>query len=287
MVHPLVQQAIGLLLREGEIFGAKLVQLSGGPEPPQGQRWVRAARDDEVDVLWEVLHEEGHRPVGLARAHVLVVVEDHDNPTGQLGEPVYERGKRRFDERPARRSHSREDVRPEVYLRQGPAQRLRHVPPQPDRVVVALVEGDPGEGRLGLLRPQPVGKERGLAVAGGGAQDAELTAQAVVEEVEQFAADQLLWARQRRPELGLEHDHGRIFAWLARGPDKHLLRPPAPASGSSRPRRTADGAPPAREGAVSATTPVLPARCRPAPSAGQILSRHRTSQKAVNPKFAE
>jgi hypothetical protein len=108
-----------------------------------------------------------------------------------------------------------------------------------------------------------------------------------VEEVEQFAADQLLWARQRRPELGLEHDHGRIFAWLARGPDKHLLRPPAPASGSPRPRRTADGAPPAREGAVSATTPVLPARCRPAPSAGQILSRHRTSQKAVNPKFAE
>ena len=31
--------------------------------PPQWQRRVCAARDDEVDVLGEVLHEEGHRLV--------------------------------------------------------------------------------------------------------------------------------------------------------------------------------------------------------------------------------
>jgi hypothetical protein len=41
--HLLVQQAVGFLLGEGELLVADLAHLSRGPEPPQWQRWVRAA----------------------------------------------------------------------------------------------------------------------------------------------------------------------------------------------------------------------------------------------------
>src|SRR5215211_3401599 len=46
--HLLVEQAFGFLLREGELFGADLGQLPTSPEPPQRQRRVGAAGDDEV-----------------------------------------------------------------------------------------------------------------------------------------------------------------------------------------------------------------------------------------------
>ncbi len=51
-----------------------------------------------MNVLGEVLHEEGHRLVSVLLGYELVVVEHHYNLIGQLGELVYERGKRCSDE---------------------------------------------------------------------------------------------------------------------------------------------------------------------------------------------
>ena len=65
-----------------------------------------------------------------------------------------------------------------------------------------------------------------------------------MKELEQPATDDLLGTRQRRPQLGLEDDPGRINAWVARGVDNGLLRP-APLSRAthttSRPCGTTSG----------------------------------------------
>ena len=79
-------------------------------------------------------------------------------------------------------AHPDENIGSEVpLLRHDPAQRLHYVPPQPDRIVVLLVEGDPGEGHLGFFYLTPVGQERRLPVAGRGAYDAHPALQCVVE----------------------------------------------------------------------------------------------------------
>src|SRR5215207_714566 len=96
--HLLVQQALGFLLCEGELLGAYLIHLCPGPHPPQWQRRVRVARDNEVSVLGEVVHEEGHRFMNVLLGYELVVIEHQYNLVGQLGELVYERGKRDSDE---------------------------------------------------------------------------------------------------------------------------------------------------------------------------------------------
>src|SRR5215203_764490 len=222
--HLLVQQALGFLLCEGELLGAYLAHLCPGPQPPQVQAWVGPARDDEVNVLGEVLHEEGHRPMRVFLGYELVVIEHHYNLIGQLDELVYERGKRGSHEPLPHGTHSNKSIGSEV-LRfwHDLAQCLYYVSPQPDRIVVLLVEGDPSEGHLGFFYLPPVSQERRLPVAGRGAHDSYLEVQGVSEELEQPATDHVLGARQRRPQLGLEYDPGRINAWVARGLNNSLL----------------------------------------------------------------
>src|SRR5918999_4837076 len=93
------------------------------------------------------------------------------------------------------------------------------------RIVVLLVEGDPGEGHLCFFYLPPVGQESRLPVAGRGAYDGYLEVQGVPENFEQPATDQLLGARQGRPQLGPQDDPGRISACLVRGVNEHLLCP--------------------------------------------------------------
>src|SRR5215218_382524 len=122
-----------------QLPSADLAQLTHGPEPPQRERRVGAAGDDEVRVLGEVLQEEGHRLAGYFFGHELVVVEDQQDPMGQLGDLVYERGKRCSDEPRPHGAHPREYVGAEIlYFRHDPAQRLHYAPPQPDRIVVLI-----------------------------------------------------------------------------------------------------------------------------------------------------
>src|SRR5215203_3210031 len=181
--HLLVQQALGFLLCEGQLLGADLVHLSPGPKPPQVQGWVGPARDDEVNVLGEVLHEEGNRLMRVFLGYELVVVEHQHDLMGQLDELVYERGKRGSHEPLPHGTHSNKSIGSEV-LRfwHNLAQRLYYVSPQPNQIVVLLVEGNPGEGNLCIFYLTPVGKERRLPVAGRGAYNANLAVQGVAEE---------------------------------------------------------------------------------------------------------
>src|SRR5918997_988602 len=66
--HLLVQQAIGFLFGEGELLGTYLVHLSPREPPPQRQRRVGAAGDDEGYVLGGGLYKESDRLVGVSTA---------------------------------------------------------------------------------------------------------------------------------------------------------------------------------------------------------------------------
>ena len=111
----------------------------------------------------------------------LVVIKHQYNLMGQLGELVYEHGKRCLDEPLSHGAHSHENIGSKVlFFWHSPAQSLYYVPPQPDRIVVLLVEGDPGEGQLGFFYLTPLGQKRRLPVAGRGAYDAYLAVQSVL-----------------------------------------------------------------------------------------------------------
>src|SRR5215204_5309996 len=121
-----------------------------------------------------MLHKEGHRLVTVVLGYELVVIEHEYYPMGQLGELVYEHGKRALVEPVSLGVHFPNNIGCEVLPWRNLAQSLHNVPPQPDRIVVLLVDGDPGEGQAGLFCSKPLGKERRLSVAGRGAYEGDL-----------------------------------------------------------------------------------------------------------------
>jgi len=100
--------------------------------------------------LGKVPYEETYRLVTFAVRYVVIVVEHQYHPVREFRKVVHERGKHRFDEIDPHHAQAREGVDPEPFLRRNPTQGLDDVLPQPDRIVVLIVEGDPGEG---LVRP--------------------------------------------------------------------------------------------------------------------------------------
>src|SRR5215218_6681629 len=138
--HLLVQQASRFLPGEGELLGADLVHLTPRSEPPQGQPRIRATCDDDVDVLGEVLEYVGYRLVTAVLGYELVIIEYNYQLMGQLGEIVYELGKRYLGERLTYVAQPDESIGTEVVLWLNLAHRFNDVHPHPDRIVILLVE---------------------------------------------------------------------------------------------------------------------------------------------------
>jgi hypothetical protein len=149
-------------------------------------------------------------------------------------EPVNEYGKHYLEELLPCGAHFHKSIGSEELFRCNPAQSFYDVPPEPHRIVVPLVEGDPGKGQVGFFCLTPLGQERRLAVACRGAYEGSLAVRRLSEKLEQSGMDQLLGARRRCPQLGLEDYPGRIDAWVASGVDGGLLGP----GSLARPLRT-------------------------------------------------
>src|SRR3712207_4743021 len=137
-LHLLVQQASRFLPGEAELLGADLVHLPPRPEPSQGQPRIRATCDDEVDILREVLEHVGYRLVTAVLGYGLVIIEHNYQLIGQLGEVVYEFGKRYLGERLTYAAQSQESIGTEVLIWLNLAHRFYDVHPHPDRIVVLL-----------------------------------------------------------------------------------------------------------------------------------------------------
>src|SRR5918995_5350133 len=223
--HLLVQKASRFLPGEGELLGADLVHLPPSPEPPQRQPRIRATCDDEVDVLGEVLEYVGYRFVTAVLGYELVIIEHNYQLMGQPGEIVYKHGKRCLGERLTYAARSHKSIGTEVLFWLNLAHRFNDVHPHPDRIVVLLVQRNPAEGHAGFFCLPPLGQERRLAVARRSTYEGHLAVEGSLQKPEQSRTFDLLRARRRRSQLGLDDDARRMEVWVTRGLDYRLLRP--------------------------------------------------------------
>src|SRR3712207_5689409 len=221
--HLFVQQASRFIPGEGELLGADLDHLSPRPEPPQGQPRIRATCDDEVDVLGEVLEHVGYRFVTAVLGYELVIIEHNYHLMGQLGEIVYELGKHYFGERLTYAAQPDESIGTEVLFWLNLAHRFNDVHPHPDRIVVLFVQRNPAEGQAGFFCLPPMGQERRLAVARRSTYEGHLAVEGSLQEPEQPRTFDLLRARRRRSQLGLDDDARSIPVRVIEGADGTLL----------------------------------------------------------------
>ena len=79
--HHVVQEGGRLPLRESQVGGTQLGQLTARPQACHGQRRVGAAGDGNAGVRREVVEQEGHRVVDFLRVDDVIVVEgQHERP---------------------------------------------------------------------------------------------------------------------------------------------------------------------------------------------------------------
>ena len=137
-----------------------------------------------MEVFGEVLHEKLHRLAAPIVGCELVVVEHQRYVLRHLAKLVHEPGKYGVDDPRAGDVQRRERGGAKPFFRHTPAQRFDDMPPQANRIVVLLVQGDPGESAVSLVRRQPLGQEDRLAIAGRSADESNLTLEPRLEHLE-------------------------------------------------------------------------------------------------------
>ena len=208
--HHLIEVLRCLVGREAQIGGADLDQLAPSSQPRHRQRRVGTAGEHEVQLRRQVLQQEGHPVLDLARLDEVVVVEQQHHLVRQGVEVVEQRGEDHLDRRRLGRLQERERIVTDA----GPGrpERRDHVRPEHCGIVVALVEREPRHGiAISRSRGQPFGQQRRLAEPGRGRHERQRRL---------GPADQELvkpWPRYqdasgpRHVELGLQqrpgHDH--------------------------------------------------------------------------------
>src|SRR3954451_15921326 len=151
-----VVQEGGLLLRpETEVDRPQLDELSRSAQPSHGNRRVRSARQDELDVRGLRLHEEYEGVMAALVRHELVVVEQDHELFIALFELMEDQGDERVANVHVRRVQRDLEIRAEA--RPHPPDRLHDPGPEHRRVVVELVQREPGE--RSLLQLAPLGEQ--------------------------------------------------------------------------------------------------------------------------------
>ena len=97
--HHLVEVRRGLRGREAQVGGADLDELAARSQPRQRQRRVGAAGDHQVYLRGQVLQQEGHPVVHVARVDDVVVVEHQHDIVRDGVEVVEQGGEARLDRR--------------------------------------------------------------------------------------------------------------------------------------------------------------------------------------------
>ena len=158
-----------------------------------------------------------------ALGYELVIIEHDYHPMGQLGELVYEGGKRYLGEIPTYAAQSHESIGAEVLFWLNLAHRFYDMHPHPNRIVILLVERNPAEGQAAFFCLPPLGQERRLAVASRSTYEGDLGVRGSLQEPEQPWACKLLRARRRRSQLGRYDNPRRIRMRVTIGADGTLL----------------------------------------------------------------
>ena len=152
-------------LREGErqLARAHLRELASGPQPREPQRRIRARAHDHAAVRRETLERIVDGRQAFRVGHGVEVVEHDDDPVRERVHAVHELVDGRLD-RAAGDAEPLERTAPEPLTH--PIDGGGDVRPEPNRIVVELVEGDPGERVTTALAPAAHGRR--LPVPGRG-----------------------------------------------------------------------------------------------------------------------
>ena len=152
-----------LLRREGQVLGPELGQVVGHAQPPQPESGVGPGDDHHVGLLRQALHEELDLLVACGQLDEVEVVEDEHQVVRHGRQRCHDRRQQGRGRLQAPAEHPRGFDEGQHAPR--PFEGRGHVAPQPHRVVVAGIEGDPrGVGTLLVL--QRLRHHGGLAVAG-------------------------------------------------------------------------------------------------------------------------
>ena len=154
-----MEQRAGLVEREAQVGRAQLGQLAREPQAVQAERRLLAGREHDPQLCRQPREQHlqpGERVVGVE----LVQVIDHQ--VERLLEPL-ELAEESLDHRRAREARRRADPLDDVVAgRIG--ERVDHVEPEPLRVTLATLDGDPGDGRVRVRGPGA--QEHGLPAPG-------------------------------------------------------------------------------------------------------------------------
>ena len=200
--EPAVEELVRLGGREPQRVRAELDQLAARPQRAERQRRIRPGRDHELHVRRQVIDEPGD---GLARGtgREPVEVVEHQHHLARFGERVDEPRQHHLEHGRRRKERRQRRVR---QARARAAQRLDHVRPEDDGVVVALVQRDPRHRPPGRLALPPGGEQRRLAEAGRARDQGQPAARAGAQPLEEPLARDRLRRDERRVELGDEED---------------------------------------------------------------------------------
>ena len=159
---------------EAQLAGPELHHLAGGPHASERQRRVNPRQQHELDSRRKVQQQRGDLAVAAAVPDHVIVIQ-HENGRrpqhGQLVEQQWQQCPREVRIAAPQRSQDLVAAEPGA----GPLQRVRDMPPQPTRIVVGRIEGDPAKDRLsaGLDRhcattvvfPKPAGAATSTSLA--------------------------------------------------------------------------------------------------------------------------
>ena len=153
-----------LLWCEVKVGGAQLGHLAAYPQPGQRQGRVRPRGDDKVHPRRQVLDKVGERLVDRPRLDQMVVIEDEHRVGFQVGELVEQGGQDRLDARRLRGAEQGQGSLPRARLE--PVDRRNEVAPEPRRVVVCGIQGEPGNRPTARQVRGPHAQQSSLAEAG-------------------------------------------------------------------------------------------------------------------------
>ena len=208
------QECRRLVGGEAQVGRADLGQLPPRAQTGQRERRIGPAGDDQVQSGRGVVEQERERGVDRRRRDRVVVVEDQGHVAVLGGDPVQHRDEDRLDRRRRRGAQQPHGRRADPGA--GTLERGGDVPPEARGVVVARVEGDPGDRAVS----RQTGPEQcRLAAPGGGGDEGQFAAPPGGEPLQQARAIDEAGGDGRRDQLRVQQ-----FRRIARRPSARALR---------------------------------------------------------------
>ena len=190
--HRLVEKLGGLSGGKTQVHAAQLGQLPPGTQASQRQGRVLAGGNDQMQLRRRVLENKREGLVNRRRFDDVVVVEDEDRLAGELRNLIQQDGQNGLDVFLPRRFQSALHASSDVTF--DGSQRGHQIRQKARQLVVALIQGKPGNMLARLRSLHPGAHQRGFPESGRRADKRQLAAQFRLQLLQQpRPRDQSLW----------------------------------------------------------------------------------------------